>query len=167
MFGASSKTLTVEDEKGGVSGEESDEEEYSDEEGEEEEDEDEQDEEGEDEEDEEDEGDEDEGGEADGADIPKDATNTGRTTTAKSCAPFLLPPNRDAKMSQTAIPILAKTTLTRKIGGYDLVVKMKITFQATKTKLSQKEKKGSRYLSGSKTSPNELKNPPPFLENHE
>ncbi|EDR13155.1 uncharacterized protein LACBIDRAFT_245157 [Laccaria bicolor S238N-H82] len=50
LFGTSSQNLTVEDEKGGISGEESDEEEYSDEEDEEE---------GDDEEDEEDEGDED------------------------------------------------------------------------------------------------------------
>jgi len=70
LFGTSTKTLTVEDEKGGISGE-SDEEEYSDEE----------DEEGE--EDEENEEDEDEDDEGDDAEIPRDARNTGRTTHRK------------------------------------------------------------------------------------
>ena len=73
LFGTSSKTLTVEDERDGISGDESDEEEYSDEEDEEEE--------GEDEEDEEE--DEDEEDEGDDAEIPRDARNTGRTTHRK------------------------------------------------------------------------------------
>ena len=73
LFGTSSKTLTIEDEKDGISGEESDEEEYSDKEDEEEG-------EGEDEDDEEDDDDDDEG---DDAEIPRDARNTGRTTHRK------------------------------------------------------------------------------------
>jgi len=70
LFGTSSKTLTVEDEKGGISGE-SDEEEYSDEEDEEDED---------DEDDDEEDEDEDE---EDDAEIPRDVRNTGRTTHRK------------------------------------------------------------------------------------
>jgi len=65
LFGTSSKTLTVKDDKGSISGEKSDGEEYNDEE------------------DEEDEDEEDEDNDDADADIPRDARNTGRTTHRK------------------------------------------------------------------------------------